>query len=197
MSFRTLIICCLFLALSHQLQLTHQAVNSSNCLPPGLFNATVNTCTCVNGSIMNISSGQCECPSSLPWLNNSVCTVCNYPNVYLNATNVCYICPNGYTYSIVAGYCIQINCPTGLIYNASVNNCTCPSSQPYQYNNTCNLCPQNNYISKGNCIPCWNGSYYNQSINGCQCNQTAGMFPSGPSTNSCIPCYYPHYFNEK
>jgi len=195
--FRTLLACCLLLALTNSLQLAHQVNSTIPCPPPGFFNATTLTCTCLNSSVINPSTGHCICPPSFPWLNNNVCSPCSYPAVFENSTNSCYQCPNGYTYDLVVGYCIQINCPSGFVYNASINNCSCPATKPYFYNNTCNLCPHNSYISNSGCTPCWNGSVYNISINGCQCNETDGFFPVGPATNSCQTCYNPHYFNKK
>ena len=176
---------------------SHLAINSSACIPPGLWNATSLTCNCNNGSVLNATTGLCQCVATTPWLHKGVCTACNFPDVFDPATKECFICPPGYSYNMTVHFCLSINCPTGLVYNSTVHNCTCPSSTPYMYNGGCHQCPLNNYISKGTCHPCWHGSFFNKTSHSCQCNVTAGFFPKGVNITGCIGCFFPNYFNFK
>ena len=145
----------------------HLLTNASTCLPPGTWNSSTSTCTCLQGSILNSTSGSCICPSYAPWLNAGVCTPCSFPNVYDPSTNVCYMCPTGYSYSMAKSFCVSVTCPSGQIYNISTGNCSCHTSTPYFYNNTCNKCPVNNYLLNGKCHACWNGSFFNTTAMQC------------------------------
>ena len=176
---------------------THLAANSSTCLSPGVWNATSSTCSCLGGSVLDKATGLCVCNSTLPWLNNGVCTACAFPDVYENTTNTCYLCPSGYAYNLTVHFCQSISCPPGLTYNSTIHTCTCPSSTPYIYNNTCNKCPLNNFLSNGSCQPCWKGSIFNATAKKCECNSSAGSFPKGVNINACVPCFFPNYFNLK
>ena len=87
MKFNIWIVFATILLLASSLHTTfHLAVNSSQCLSPGLWNATSLTCTCTNGSTLNITSGLCQCDPATPWLKNGICTTCNFPDVFVSKT---------------------------------------------------------------------------------------------------------------
>ena len=170
MKYTILVSLASLLIITTTLQTTHLAANSSTCLPPGLWNASALTCVCQNGSVFDTVLGSCICLPATPWIHNGICQACNFPDIFDNLTKHCYICPHGYAYNLTVHYCQSIVCPPGQTYNVSIHNCSCPSSNPYAYNNTCNKCPLNNFVAHGKCQPCWKGSFYNTTSKFCQCD---------------------------
>lgn len=171
MHFKNLLGLFAFLVITQSLHLhSHLQSDISSCVSPGLYNATTKQCDCKNGSVLDAAKKSCVCTTDLPLLENGTCYACKLPNVYDPKTNKCYSCPDGYRYNLSTNLCDKINCDNGKVFVQAKQSCGCPDSTPYDYKNSCNKCPENNYFGDGKCKPCWEGAYFNTTTRLCQCN---------------------------